>query len=237
MDTRTCRDRRRTGPWIALPVALAVLLPLAPGVAGADWDRGEHGGGRHDGRGYDRDRHGDHDRDRHGRHDRRGDRRHAGIPAPGFRVVLGDVALFWNPFYLESSRHHYRAYAPPRVGKRVRYLPAGYVSFRIGRSRYYGVGGTFYLWDPPRREYVVVAKPLGAEAAMAAPGAEREDLFAYPARGQDEDTREWDRYACHEWAVTETAQGSGRATPGTPARADYLRAMGACLEGRGYAVK
>jgi len=236
--------RHRITPLLVLPLALVLVAALAP-TARADWKLGggreggrhaDHDTDRHSDRRYDRDDDGGHARDRQGHRDG-GYGHHAAYVAPGVRVVLGDVALYWNPFYLESYGHHYRAYRAPRVGARVHYLPAGYVSFRIGRSRYYGVGGTFYLWDPPRREYVVVEKPLGAEEAMAAPGAQREDLFIYPSEGQDEDTREWDRYACHEWAVAETAQGLGRATPGTPARADYLRAVGACLEGRGYAVK
>lgn len=243
------RGDRRTGSPITLPVALAVLLPLAPGVAAAAWDAWDHDGGRQGERGYDRGGRGDHGwdhayrdgrrgrYDHHDGYDRRGDRRHAGLPFPGIRVFLGDVSLYWDPVYLVPYGHFHGAYVPPRVGTRVRYLPAGYVSFLIGRTRYYGVGGTFYLWDPPRHVYVVVDKPLGAEEAMAAPGAEREDLFVYPAEGQDEDTQEWDRYACHEWAMAETAQGRGPVTPGTRARADYLRAVGACLEGRGYAVK
>lgn len=52
-----------------------------------------------------------------------------------------------------------------------------------------------------------------------------------------------DRYSCHQWAVSQTGFDPTQPPGGAPEaqkvekRADYQRAMGACLDGRGYTVK
>jgi hypothetical protein len=68
-------------------------------------------------------------------------------------------------------------------------------------------------------------------------------MFIYPRQGQSEQQQADDRYACHRWAAEQTGfdptqtPGGSSGTPGGEKRADYQRAMGACLDGRGYTVK
>ena len=68
-------------------------------------------------------------------------------------------------------------------------------------------------------------------------------LFLYPRKGQSEQQQAKDRYECHSWAVSQTGYDPTQPPAGVPAtqmsqkRADYQRAMGACLDGRGYTVK
>jgi hypothetical protein len=70
-----------------------------------------------------------------------------------------------------------------------------------------------------------------------------EQVFIYPRQGQNEQQQAKDRYECHSWAVNQTHYDPTRPPAGTPAaqmsqqRVDYQRAMGACLDGRGYTVK
>jgi len=65
----------------------------------------------------------------------------------------------------------------------------------------------------------------------------------YPKNGQTTEQQAADRYECHSWARGQTgfdptAEGGGvPANENVSRRADYKRAMGACLEARGYSVK
>jgi hypothetical protein len=65
----------------------------------------------------------------------------------------------------------------------------------------------------------------------------------YPRNGQSAEQQASDRYACHRWAVAQTGFDPTQSQGGVPAeqsaskRSDYMRAITACLEGRGYTVK
>ena len=73
------------------------------------------------------------------------------------------------------------------------------------------------------------------------PTAER--IFIYPRKGQSEELQAKDRYECHRWGVSQTGYDPTQPTSGMPRaqlnqmRADYKRAMSACLDGRGYTMK
>ena len=68
-------------------------------------------------------------------------------------------------------------------------------------------------------------------------------MFIYPRQGRSEKQQADDRYACHRWAVDQThydptqPPGSVPETQAGQKRAEYDRAMRACLDGRGYTVK
>jgi len=114
------------------------------------------------------------------------------------------------------------------------------VSFGLGGHNYSYFNATFYLWDPPRREYIVVEKPEGADEALAgAPGlqASAAELYVYPARGQTDDQAQRDRYECHLWAVDQTRFDPSMGDADAAQSGEYRRAISACLEGRGYTVK
>ena len=102
---------------------------------------------------------------------------------------------------------------------------------------YYYADSTYYRWNPGVNQYETVNPPAGLEA-QAAP-ADQPDLIAYPKNGQSQEQQGKDKFECHRWAVGQTGfdptQPAGGAAPGR--RADYFRAQGACLEGRGYTVK
>lgn len=69
-------------------------------------------------------------------------------------------------------------------------------------------------------------------------------VYVYPRQGQSPEQQTRDRRECHSWAVGQTGYDPLNPPPvNMPAgqaaqlRGDFHRAMGACLEGRGYTVK
>lgn len=68
-------------------------------------------------------------------------------------------------------------------------------------------------------------------------------LYLYPKSGQTPQQQWADRYACHNWAKSQsgfdpTKQAGGAAPEGNAShREQYRRAMTACLEARGYSVR
>ena len=89
--------------------------------------------------------------------------------------------------------------------------------------------------EPARRGYVVVQSPYGEEEEEVA--RLDEDLYVYPAQGQSEQQQADDRYECHRWAVDETGYDPIDDEYDAALREDYLRALTACLTGRGYTVR
>lgn len=138
-----------------------------------------------------------------------------------------------------SSGPGYMVVAPP-LGVFVSLLPSYHTTVWFGGIPYYYANDAYYRWRAGERAYEVVEPPPGAQASTMSPAAE--DIFVYPRAGQDEEQVASDRYECHRWASSETGFDPTRPEGGVPAdqslasRSDYLRAMTACLEGRGYSV-
>jgi len=228
----------------AISAVLASLLVFGTVTARADDGRSRDRDRHHDRGGYDRyaDRGG---YDRHG-----GDHRRAVVVPAGHRVhalprSYSRVMVHRRDYYYHGGvfyRPYYQNYivvgAP--IGARVGWLPPGYVSFGLGGHDYSYFNATFYLWDEPRREYVVVERPEGADEALAgAPGFEASaaELYVYPARGQSDAQAGRDRYECHLWAVDQTQFDPSMGDADAAQSGEYRRAITACLEGRGYTVK
>jgi hypothetical protein len=82
-----------------------------------------------------------------------------------------------------------------------------------------------------------------AQPAPSVSPASAERIFVYPRKGQNEELQAKDRYECHRWGVSQTGYDPTQPTSGVPGaqlnqmRADYKRAMSACLDGRGYTMK
>ena len=71
-----------------------------------------------------------------------------------------------------------------------------------------------------------------------------ERIFVYPRQGQSEEQQAKDSYECRSWAVGQTGYDPTQLSAGdikeaqrNQMRADYNRAQGACLDGRGYTMK
>ena len=103
-----------------------------------------------------------------------------------------------------------------------------------------------YFYSPyyePPPEIIHEQPPEYFKPAPSVKPSSTERIFVYPRQGQSEELQAKDRYECHSWAVSQTHYDPTQPASGTPEaqlnqmRADYKRAMGACLDGRGYTMK
>lgn len=159
-----------------------------------------------------------------------------------------NVHYHGSPYYYRGGTWYrpygprYRVVAPP-IGIGVGFLPPFYTTVWFGGVPYYYADQTYYAWRPERREYVVTQPPAGQPSQVGTTASSSTEVFVYPKNGQSEAQQSTDRYECHAWAVQQsgfdpTRPGGGVAESAIePKRADYRRAEGACLEGRGYSVK
>jgi hypothetical protein len=172
------------------------------------------------GRDPDRDRHGGHDHDRRPQH------------------VVDHLPRGYRDYYWHGDRYYvyggrwYRPYGVSYIpvgapyGLFVTTLPGPYTSF------WYDYDSTYYVYEPVQRGYVVSRSPYGEDFEDRS----GDDLYVYPAAGQSEQQLADDRYECHRWAVDQTGYNPLDDDYDVDLRADYLRAMTACLTGRGYTV-
>lgn len=155
------------------------------------------------------------------------------------RVVIhgGSRYYFSGGTWYRPQGSRFAIVVPP-VGLFVPFLPSYYATIWLRSIPYYYANEVYYAH---RGEGYVVVEPPKEEVSQAPPPAEQ--MFIYPRLAQSEQQQADDRYACHRWAVDQTGfdptqpQGSAPEAQKVEKRADYQRAMGACLDGRGYTVK
>ena len=155
------------------------------------------------------------------------------------------IVTYGNSRYYFSGGVWYRPYGPrfavvaPPFGLVVPFLPLYYTSLWIGNIPYYYANETYYTQTAGG--YMVVEPPKGE--STQAPPTTTGQLFVYPRNGQSKELQAKDRYECHSWAVGQIHYDPTQPAVNVPEaqtnqkRADYQRAMGACLDGRGYTVK
>ena len=167
-----------------------------------------------------------------------------GALPPGPRLVVHNGVQFYfaaGVWYRSEAPGHFVVVAPP-IGIVVPILPPFYTTVYVGSVPYYYANDVYYAQSP--QGYTVVAPPPSNVVVEQPPPSNvaqgtNEQLFIYPRQGQSEQQEAADRYECHRWAVTQTGYDPTLAPTGAPAakRADYQRAMGACLDARGYTVR
>jgi hypothetical protein len=166
-------------------------------------------------------------------------------PAPGYIVrrapprssviVWGGVNYrFYDGVWVAPGPAGYAVVRPP-FGVVLHDLPPFHTAVVIGGLTYLYLNGVYYR-ALPQGGYEVMPPPGDAGAAQT------DRLYVYPARGQSAEQQASDEYECHRWAVGQTgfdptAAATGQPGGDTSRRADYRRAIGACLEGRGYTVR
>src|SRR6185437_301004 len=172
---------------------------------------------------------------------------------PRERVVVGGGRYFYSGGAWYARRGPEFVVVGPPIGVYVPVLPSFYTTVWFGGVPYYYSNDTYYQWVPAQSQYVVVTPPGDDSAAelqppptpppagpSSAPGA---DLFIYPKNGQTEEQQSTDKFECHQWARQQSGFDPTQSGGGVPAdqnasaRSAYNRAIGACLEGRGYTVK
>jgi hypothetical protein len=161
--------------------------------------------------------------------------------------VVNRLPSGYRDYYWNGSRYYfyggswYRPYGSSYItigipyGLFVTTLPGYYSSFWYDDTRYFYSDSTYYVYEPVRRGYVVTRSPYGDDEDYDDAGL-GDDLYVYPAQGQSEQQQADDRYDCHRWAVDQTGYNPLDDDYDADWRADYLRAITACLTGRGYTV-
>jgi hypothetical protein len=176
---------------------------------------------------------------------------------PAVGTIRSDLPAGYHPYFHGPDRFFFAGgvwYAPrgpgfavvaPPVGLVVGVLPAYYSTVWFAGAPYYYADNVYYTQSPDQNGYVVSDPPPNADQPApppdAPPSAPQMDLIVYPKNGQSKEQQAADQYECHTWAKGQTGfdptqpAGSG---PGDPnlARANYNRAMSACLQARGYQV-
>jgi hypothetical protein len=157
----------------------------------------------------------------------------------GHRVVTHGRSRFFFSGGVWYRPHGARfIIAAPPIGLFIPFLPPFYSTIWVGGAPYYYANEVYYAH---RGDGYVVVEPPSQEPSQAPPPADQ--MFIYPRLGQTEEQQADDRFDCHKWAVSQTAfdptqpSGGGAEPPNIARRADYQRAMAACLDGRGYTVK
>jgi Family of unknown function (DUF6515) len=162
-------------------------------------------------------------------------------------VVEGPRGRFYytgGVWYSYGPRGYIVVGAP--IGLFVPVLPPYYTTVWVAGAPYYYANDTYYVWRDSDQQYEVVAPPDEQAASTDAPPpapSPNGDVFIYPKNGQSDEQQSRDKYECHKWAQSESGfdptQPGGGVSPdqANAKRASYQRAMGACLEGRGYSVK
>jgi hypothetical protein len=103
-----------------------------------------------------------------------------------------------------------------------------------------------YYYPPYYAPAPVVVREQPQVYVQPAPSVQpssSERIFVYGRQDQSEELQAKDRYECHRWAVSQTHFDPSQPAVGVSLaqlnqmRGDYQRAMGACLDGRGYTTK
>lgn len=147
---------------------------------------------------------------------------------------------YWGGTWYLGSGLGFIVVAPP-FGIVVPVLPPYYTTIWVGGVPYYYANGVYYVWRPMQQGYVVTEAPTASNVVTPQRGADQ--FYVYPKKGQSPDQQAKDRYECHRWAVGQTgfdpSQPASDLTDSelSTKRADYRRAIEACLDARGYSVK
>ena len=145
------------------------------------------------------------------------------------------IIFLVNPLSSDARGGHWGWWAPWVVVGGAAVLSPYYAPYYY--SPYYAP-----YYAPPT---VVIREqpPVYIQSAPSVMPSPVERVFVYPRQGQSEELQAKDRYECHSWAVRQTHYDPTQSTSGMPEaqlnqmRADYQRATGACLDGRGYTMK
>jgi Family of unknown function (DUF6515) len=162
-------------------------------------------------------------------------------------IVSGPRGRYWysgGVWYSYGPRGYVVVGAP--AGVFVPALPPYYTTVWVAGVPYYYANDSYYVWRDSDQQYEVVDPPDTSGASTEPPPpppSPNDDIFIYPKNGQAEQDQSRDKYECHKWAQNQSGfdptQPNGGVTSGDASskRAAYQRAIGACLEGRGYSVK
>jgi hypothetical protein len=148
-----------------------------------------------------------------------------GIPPP--RALLVPLLIFSPP-------------GRPFLGPPPIFIDGGFYYHQGSSSNWESSIETTPYYEPPSA--VIEDKPQ-ENPLSSVPQLPAEKLFVYPRKGQSEEQQAKDRYECHIWVVGQIGWDPTQPKGVVPEaqmnqkRADYKRAMAACLDAHDYTVK
>ncbi|HSO72704.1 MAG TPA: hypothetical protein VLR91_08660 [Thermodesulfobacteriota bacterium] len=120
-------------------------------------------------------------------------------------------------------------------------IVGGFLGWSLAPRSYYP-GPDYYPSPPYYDASPEYGYPPPGEGAQPPPAEGQ--LFIYPRQGQNQDQQAKDHYECHNQSVDQTGFDPTLPPPaGTPEAetaqnsANYLRALEACLDARGYTLR
>jgi len=132
-------------------------------------------------------------------------------------------------------------------------LPWYYDTYWWDGVPYYYADDVYYQWNGDAGQYESVPPPAGLANEVQTQAPVMHELFVYPKGGQTNEQLAHDREECRLWAITQsgfdpkTASPPGKEAAGSPGKtntesqaakgSEYLRAEGACLQGKNYSVE
>ncbi|MEO8007221.1 MAG: DUF6515 family protein [Betaproteobacteria bacterium] len=155
------------------------------------------------------------------------------------RVWVGPYPYYYaNDSYYASTPQGYAVVAPP-PGTIAMTPPPGMAVPPDNAITELGPVDNGVQQMPPAQP-VAAAPPTMTPSVPAVPGPTvgqntGNQLFIYPRQGQNANQQNRDRTECNDWAIGQT--GRNPANSGGQMDPDFQRALGACLDGRGYTVK
>ena len=165
-----------------------------------------------------------------------------GVPGSAYIVARGGGRYYYSGGVWYAPRGGGFVVIGAPIGVFVPLLPPFYTTLWVGGLPYYYANDTYYVWSADQNGYEVVDPPTEQSATTTQPPPS-DDLYIYPQSGQSDEQQANDKYECHKWSSSQSGfdptQSAGGVSPDQVAakRADYDRAMRACLEGRGYSVR
>jgi hypothetical protein len=156
-----------------------------------------------------------------------------------------------------NNRHWgYRGWVGPTIGLSVPLLPLGYSSLWVGGSPYYYANDVYYArsldgyrvasspyddvaWHDTYQEApsAKLSPPTPTYVKPATASAPTDELVITPRNKQTETQKSFDRIDCERAAIVQTGFDPAAASGEALRKADYVKAVSACLEGKGYSVK
>jgi hypothetical protein len=158
---------------------------------------------------------------------------------PHGTMVIGfnGMQLYYNAgVWMRQQRNGFMVISPP-VGVYVPRLPPAYTAIVINGAQYFYANDVYYA---AAKEYgfqvvgapsdAIVVQPVQSypNPSIPQPSGIPEPII-YPRQGQGPQQRSIDLQECKIWAVNQ---------PGATSNADiFQRALGACMDGRGYSLR
>jgi len=164
------------------------------------------------------------------------------VPGRPYAVYRGGARYWYSGGVWYAPRGPGFVVVGAPVGVFVPVLPPFYTTVWVGGAPYYYADDTYYAWRADQNGYEVV-DPMAEPGVASTQAPPSDNLFVYAQNGQNDEQQSNDKYECHKWANSQTGYDPTQASGGVPPdqagakRADYQRAVRACLEGRGYSVR